>query len=40
MLNGQDGNVWLSDVSAHEAFISGIKINTGYLSWGICGNSS
>lgn len=32
--------MWLSDVSAQEGFISGIKVNTGYLSWGICGNSN
>lgn len=29
----------LSNVPAQEEFISGIKINIGHLSWGICGNS-
>lgn len=30
----------LNDVPAQEGFISGIEINIGSLSWGICGNSS
>lgn len=29
----------MSNVPAQEEFTSGIKINIGYLSWGICGNS-
>lgn len=29
----------MSDVPAQEGFISGIKINIGYSSWGICANA-